>query len=92
MAQRIRRSTHVEVRFLSAGPKSLAAEDAAADVRVRHRRDDTGKAKPAIKTAERAPHAELCRNPYGHFDIYHDPQVKADQVAFLQRAVQGVAA
>jgi hypothetical protein len=46
----------------------------------------------AVKAAERAPRAELRRYPYGHFDIYLDPQVKADQVAFLQRTVLGVSA
>jgi pimeloyl-ACP methyl ester carboxylesterase len=54
--------------------------------------DVTTPAAPAVKAAERAPHAEIRRYPYGHFDIYNDPQVKADQVAFLQRTVQGVAA
>jgi pimeloyl-ACP methyl ester carboxylesterase len=49
-------------------------------------------AAPAVKAAERAPRAELCRYPYPHFDIYQDPQAKADQVAFLQRTVQGVSA
>ena len=54
--------------------------------------DATTPVAAAVKAAHRAPRAELCRYPYGHFDIYHDPQVKADQVAFLQRTVQGVAA
>ena len=54
--------------------------------------DATTPPKPAVKAAERAPHAEIRRYAYGHFDIYHDPQVKADQVAFLQRTVEGVAA
>jgi pimeloyl-ACP methyl ester carboxylesterase len=49
--------------------------------------DATTPVAPALKTAARAPRAELRRYPYGHFDIYHDPQVKADQVAFLQRIV-----
>jgi uncharacterized protein len=49
-------------------------------------------AAPAVKAAERAPRAELRRYPYPHFDIYQDPQAKADQVAFLQRTVQGVSA
>ena len=48
---------------------------------------------PAVKAAERAPgRAELRRYPYAHFDVYQDPQAKADQVAFLQRTVQGVVA
>lgn len=49
-------------------------------------------AAPAIKAAERAPRGELLHYPYGHFDIYLDPQAKADQVAFLQRTVLGVSA
>src|SRR5271166_825788 len=39
-------------------------------------------AAPAVKAAERAPRAELRRYPCRHFQIYSDPQVKADQVAF----------
>jgi uncharacterized protein len=54
--------------------------------------DATTPAAPAIKAAERAPRAELRHYPYGHFDIYQDPRVKADQVAFLQRTVRGVSA
>lgn len=54
--------------------------------------DQTTPMPPAVKAAERAPRAEIRHYPYGHFDIYHDPQVKADQVAFLQRTVQGVTA
>ena len=49
-------------------------------------------AAPAVKAAERAPRAELRHYPYPHFDIYQDPRAKADQVAFLQRTVQGVSA
>lgn len=52
--------------------------------------DATTPPKPAVKAAGRAPRGELRRYPYGHFDIYHDPQVKADQVAFLQRAISHV--
>ena len=52
--------------------------------------DATTPVAPAVKAAERAPRGQLRHYPYGHFDIYHDPQVKADQVAFLQRIVQGV--
>lgn len=40
---------------------------------------------PTIAAAQRAPRGELRRYPYGHFDIYNDPQVKADQLAFLRR-------
>ncbi len=32
---------------------------------------------PAAAVAERAPRGELVRYPYGHFDIYGDPQPKA---------------
>ncbi|UXA19970.1 alpha/beta hydrolase [Mycobacterium sp. SMC-4] len=42
---------------------------------------------PTIAAAHRAPRGELRRYPYGHFDIYHDPQVRADQLEFLQRVV-----
>jgi uncharacterized protein len=54
--------------------------------------DSTTSAEPAIKAAGRAPHGELKRYSCGHFEIYHDPQAKADQVNFLQRVVKGVAA
>jgi hypothetical protein len=49
-------------------------------------------AAPAVKAAERAPRGELRRYPCRHFEIYLDPQAKADQVAFLQRTVPGVSA
>ncbi|MGZ4512724.1 MAG: alpha/beta hydrolase [Mycobacterium sp.] len=55
-------------------------------------KDATTPPKPAVRAAQRAPRGEIRHYPYGHFDIYHDPQVKADQVALLQRMVQGVAA
>ncbi|MFZ0833656.1 MAG: alpha/beta fold hydrolase [Mycobacterium sp.] len=55
-------------------------------------KDATTPVAPAVKAAERAPRAEIRHYPYGHFDIYHDPKAKADQVAFLRRTVQGVAA
>ncbi|KWX69046.1 alpha/beta hydrolase [Mycobacterium sp. NAZ190054] len=42
---------------------------------------------PSVTAARRAPRGELRRYPYGHFDIYRDPTVKADQVEFLARAV-----
>jgi uncharacterized protein len=54
--------------------------------------DATTPVAPAVKAAERAPRAELRHYSYSHFDIYHDAAVKADQVAFLQRSVQGVSA
>lgn len=54
--------------------------------------DDTTPPGPSIKLAERAPRGELVRRPYGHFDIYHDEDVRAEQVAFLVRHLQPVAA
>lgn len=47
--------------------------------------DATTPAAPAVRVAERAPRGELVRYHYGHFAIYSDPQVRADQVAFLAR-------
>lgn len=47
--------------------------------------DQTTPPAPAVAAAERAPRGELRRYPYGHFDIYSDPQVKLDQVDFLSR-------
>jgi dienelactone hydrolase len=52
--------------------------------------DQTTPPQPAVKMAERAPRGELARYPYGHFDIYHDPEVRAAQVAFLTRHLAGV--
>jgi pimeloyl-ACP methyl ester carboxylesterase len=54
--------------------------------------DTTTPPASTIKAANRAPRGELRRYPYGHFDVYNDPQVKADQVAFLRRVVSGVTA
>jgi len=54
--------------------------------------DTTTPPGPTIKAAERAPRGELRRYPYGHFDIYNDPKVKADQVEFLRRVVASVPA
>ena len=54
--------------------------------------DTTTPPASTIKAAERAPRGELRRYPYGHFDIYNDPKVKADQVDFLRRVVAGVTA
>jgi pimeloyl-ACP methyl ester carboxylesterase len=54
--------------------------------------DTTTPPASTIKAAERAPRGELRRYPYGHFDIYNDPKVKADQVFFLRRVVAGVTA
>jgi uncharacterized protein len=54
--------------------------------------DTTTPPASTIKAAQRAPRGELRRYPYGHFDIYNDPKVKADQVNFLRRVVAGVAA
>ena len=36
-----------------------------------------------IRAAREAPRGQLHRYHYGHFDIYRDPAVKADQIAFL---------
>jgi pimeloyl-ACP methyl ester carboxylesterase len=55
-------------------------------------KDTTTPPASTIKAAERAPGGELRRYPYGHFDIYSDPKVKADQVDFLRRVVTGVTA
>jgi pimeloyl-ACP methyl ester carboxylesterase len=52
--------------------------------------DATTPPASTIKAAERAPRGEVRRYPYGHFDIYNDPQVKADQVDFLRRTVAAV--
>jgi uncharacterized protein len=54
--------------------------------------DTTTPPTSTIKAAGRAPRGELRRYPYGHFDIYNDPKVKADQVDFLRRVVAGVTA
>jgi uncharacterized protein len=54
--------------------------------------DTTTPPGSSIKAAERAPRGELRRYPYGHFAIYSDPKVKADQVDFLRRVVAGVTA
>lgn len=43
--------------------------------------------EPSLRAARDAPKGELRRYPYGHFDIYNDPQVKADQVEFLRRVL-----
>lgn len=40
-----------------------------------------------VKAAHRAPRREQRRYPYGHFDIYVDPQVKTDQLDFLRQVV-----
>lgn len=49
--------------------------------------DTTTPPGSSIDAARRAPRGELLRYPYGHFAIYTDPQVKADQVAFLNRVL-----
>ena len=46
--------------------------------------DATTPPGPTITAAGQAPRGTLLRYPYGHFDIYNDPQVKVDQVAFLR--------
>lgn len=52
--------------------------------------DTTTPPGPSVQAARTAPRGELRRYPYGHFDIYNDPQVKADQVAFLRRVLAKV--
>jgi pimeloyl-ACP methyl ester carboxylesterase len=47
--------------------------------------DATTPPEGAVKMAERAPRGEVKHYPYGHFEIYHDPQARADQVEFLTR-------
>lgn len=54
--------------------------------------DTTTPPGPTLKAARRAPRGELRRYPYDHFDIYHDSQVKADQVDFLRRVFAGATA
>lgn len=49
--------------------------------------DTTTPPGPSLRAARDAPKGELRRYPYGHFDIYNDPQVKADQVEFLRRVL-----
>ncbi|NBP85606.1 MAG: alpha/beta fold hydrolase [Mycobacteriaceae bacterium] len=49
--------------------------------------DTTTPASSSIRAAHDAPRGELRRYPYGHFEIYHDPQVKTDQVDFLRRVL-----
>ena len=51
--------------------------------------DDDAVTPPSstIAAAHKAPLGQLRRYPYGHFDIYRDPVVKADQVAFLTRVL-----
>lgn len=49
--------------------------------------DATTPPGPTLEAARRAPRGELRRYPYGHFGIYTDPQVKADQVEFLRRVL-----
>lgn len=49
--------------------------------------DATTPPESTVKAASLAPYGEMRRYPYGHFAIYNDPQVKADQVAFLRRVL-----
>lgn len=52
--------------------------------------DSTTPPEPAVRAAERAPRAELCRYPVGHFDVYVEPtfgRVATDQTEFLARHV-----
>lgn len=54
--------------------------------------DTTTPPGPTVKAGHRAPRGELRRYPYGHFDIYNDPQVKSDQIDFLRRVFADVTA
>ncbi len=54
--------------------------------------DATTPPASAVKAGERAPRGEVRHYPYGHFDIYNDPTVKADQVEFLARVLANVTA
>ena len=49
--------------------------------------DTTTPPGSTLRAAARAPRGQLRRYPYGHFAIYDDPQVKADQVEFLRRVL-----
>ena len=49
--------------------------------------DTTTPPSSTITVGRTAPRAELRHYPYGHFAIYTDPQVKADQVGFLKRVL-----
>ncbi len=49
--------------------------------------DATTPPGPSLAAARQAPRGELRRYPYGHFDIYGDPQAKTDQVEFLRRVL-----
>jgi pimeloyl-ACP methyl ester carboxylesterase len=51
--------------------------------------DTTTPPGSTLTAAGRAPRGRLRRYPYGHFAIYADPQVKADQVAFLREVLGG---
>ena len=49
--------------------------------------DTTTPPGSTVKAARLAPRGEVRSYPYGHFAIYSDPEVKADQVAFLRRVL-----
>lgn len=51
--------------------------------------DTTTPPGSTMRAAGKAPRGHLRRYPYGHFAIYADPQVKADQVDFLRRVLDG---
>ena len=53
-------------------------------------RDTVTPPASTIKAAQRAPRGELRHYPYGHFDIYLDPQAKTDQLTFLHRVFSDV--
>ena len=50
-------------------------------------RDTTTPPGSTIRTAHAAPLGELRRYDYGHFDVYHDPRVRDDQLEFLDRVL-----
>jgi fermentation-respiration switch protein FrsA (DUF1100 family) len=55
-------------------------------------RDGTTPPEPAVKAAERAPHAELLRYPIGHFDVYVGDwfeRAVSDETGFLTRHLLG---
>ena len=49
--------------------------------------DTTAPPGSTVAAAQRAPLGELRHYPYGHFAIYLDPQTRADQREFLDRAL-----
>jgi uncharacterized protein len=64
----------------------FGVHNARVGVRVRRRQDDTTEIVGEDRARRPAP-GELRRYPYGHFEIYHDPKVKSDQLEFLSRVL-----